>query len=185
MALTLGRSNSNCGPNSAGVTRIALADRLNIASVTVSATPGATLNAITAIVMETDEVFLEYAFEPETLDFDEAGTFENNTALFDQVFSGSWNGWSQTDRNSLMELYASSPCGMVAIAELEDGTTILVGINPDKPTVENKYTLKMRTSKHNTGRLLQDPHKNDLVLGARSNVAATEFTPGWAGVPLS
>lgn len=184
MALTTGRTNV-CGPNSGGVVRLAAADRQNVASVTVSSTPGATFKAITAIVMETDELFFQYDFQPETLDFDEAGTYENNTSLFDQVFSGSWTGWSQTDRNALLELYDSSACGLVVIAELENTKTILVGINPDKPTVENKYFVQMRTSKHNTGKTLQDPNKNDLVMGARSNRNATEFTPGWAGVPLS
>lgn len=159
---------------------MALADRANIASVTVGSA-----NEITAITMVATKLFYQYSFEPETLKFTEESSLSNGSSVFDQKILGTWAGWSQADRNALMELYGSSACGMVCIAELENGETVIFGINPDKPTVDDKYIVKMESSSFDSGAKFDDQIKNDLVLAARSSAAATSFDPGWAGVPLT
>lgn len=179
MALTAGRS-AVCTKQPAGVVRLALTDRANVASVTVG-----TDNEITAITMVASKIFYLFSFQSETLTFTEDGQISNLSPVFDQKFLGTWQGWSLADRNALMELYDSSACGLVGIAELENGETVIVGINPNFPTVDDKYVLRMESSKYNSGAKLDDAHKNDLVLAARSSVAVTSFDPGWAGVPLS
>lgn len=178
MALTAGRA-AVCALQQGGVVRMALADRADVASITVD-----TDKSVTAITMETGKFFWEFSFQAETLKFTEDGSFPNLTALFEQKIQGTWNGWSQEDRTALVSLYNSSACGMVCIAELENGETIIFGINPDKPTVEDKYVVRMETSKFDSGAAFTDPIKNDLVLAARTSSPATSFVDGWAGVPL-
>lgn len=178
MALTAGRT-AVCTIQQGGVVRMALADRANVDSITVG-----TDGDVTAITMASTTFFWPFSFQAETLKFTEDGSFPNLTALFEQKIAGTWQGWSLDDRKALIELYASSACGMVCIAELENGETIIFGINPEKPTVEDKYVVRMETSKFDSGALFNDPIKNDLVLAARSSSPATKFTPGWAGVPL-
>lgn len=160
---------------------MALADRADVASVTV----GATDNDITAITMESAKVFYTFSFQAETLRFTEEGALENLTSLFTQKIAGTWQGWSIADRKALLQLYNSSACGMVCIAELENGQVIIFGINPEKPTVEDKYIIRMESSNFDSGAAFSDQIKNDLVLAARSSSPATKFTPGWAGVPLT
>lgn len=180
MPLTTGRT-SNCATKSnGGVTRIAFANRQEVTAVTVGTDKG-----ITAITMASTKVFYPVSFYQETLKYTEEGAFANNSTVFSQRFEGNWMGWSQTDRKMLMDLYEQSPCGMVAIAEMENGETILVGINPDRPTVTDKYYLMMEGNNFDSGAKLEDAMQNILKLIARSSVAATKFTPGWAGVPLT
>jgi hypothetical protein len=178
MALTAGRT-AVCTKQPAGVVRMAAADRADVASVTVG-----TDNEITAITMVSTKVFWVFDFTAETLFVTEDGSLQNLSSVFDQKIAGSWQGWSLADRNALNELYSSSACGLVVIAELENGETVIFGINPDYPDVTNKYVVRMESSKYNSGAALSDAHKNDLVLAARSSSPMTKFEPGWAGVPL-
>lgn len=181
MALTAGRSTNCTVANAAGVTRAWATDRLSVASVTV----GSTDKDFTAITMASSKVFYEFQFLEETLEFTEDGALSNDSSVFTQKVLGTWRSWSQTDRNRLLDLYKSSPCGMVWILELETGDCILLGINAEKPTVTAKYTVKMESSAHKTGKKFDDAHGNDLVLVARSSTPASKFTPGAAGVPLT
>lgn len=162
-----------------GVVRMALADRASVASVTASN------GSITAIVMETSKIFYEFSFQAETLRFTENGSLENLSPLFEQRIAGTWQGWSVTDRNALMQLYTSSACGMVCIAELENTELVIFGINVDKPTVTDKYVVRMESSAFDSGAAFNDPIKNDLVLLARSSSAAGKFMTDWSDVPLS
>lgn len=158
---------------------MALANRADVDSVTVTA------GAVTAITMVATKVFYEFSFQAETLRFTENGSLENLSPLFEQRIAGTWNGWSTADRTALMQLYASSACGMVCIAELENGQVIIFGINVDKPTVEDKYVVRMESSAFDSGAAFNDPIKNDLVLLARSSSAAAKFMTDWDDVPLT
>jgi len=178
MALTAGRS-ATCTIQPGGVVRMALTDRANVASVTV------TSGAVTAITMEAATLFYEFSFQAETLRFTENGSLENLSALFEQRIAGTWQGWSSTDRQRLMDLYNSSACGMVCICELENGQLVIFGINVDKPTVEDKYVVRMESSAFDSGAAFNDAIKNDLVLLARSSSAAAKFMTDWSDVPLS
>lgn len=180
MPLTAGRS-ATCTIQPGGVVRMALASREDVASITV----GGTDNDVTAIAMDSGKLFYTFSFQAETLRFTEEGTLENLTSLFVQKIAGTWQGWSQADRKALLQLYNASACGMVCIAELENLQTVIFGINPEKPTVEDKYIVRMESSNFNSGATFSDQMKNDLVLTARSSSPATKFTPGWAGVPLT
>lgn len=158
---------------------MALTDRANVASVTVTA------GAVTAITMEAATLFYEFSFTAETLRFTENGSLENLSALFEQRIAGDWQGWSSADRTRLMDLYNSSACGMVCIAELENGQLVILGINVDKPTVVDKYVVRMESSAFDSGATFNDPIKNSLVLLARSSSAAAKFMTDWDDVPLS
>lgn len=173
---------ATCTVQKGGVVRMALADRADIASVTVNAD-----KEITAITMVATKLFYQFSFQAETLKVTEDGSLENLSSLFVQKIQGTWQGWSLADRKSLVSLYNSSACGMVCIAELENGSLIIFGINPDYPTVEDKYVVRMETSKFDSGAAFNDPIKNDLVLAARSSSPITKFTTanGWDDVPLS
>jgi len=181
MALTAGRSTNCLAENTGGVARAWAVDRADVASVTV----GSTDKDITAITMVTDKVFFEFQFLEETLEFTEDGAITNDSSVFTQKVLGTWRSWSQTDRKRLVELYASSRCGLVWILELESGDCVLIGINAAKPTVTNKYTVKMESSAFKSGKKFDDATGNDIVLTARSSSPATKFTPGAAGVPLT
>lgn len=179
MPLTVGRT-AVCNRQPAGVVRMAAADRASVASVTIG-----TNNEVTAITMASSALFYQYSFQSETLKVTEDGQLSNLSPVFDQKILGTWQGWSLADRNALMELYEASACGLVVIAELENGECVLIGINPDFPTVKDKYVVRMESSKYDSGAKLDDANKNDLALAARSSSAMTSFDPGWAGVPLT
>ena len=74
---------------------------------------------------------------------------------------------------------------MVCIAELENTELVIFGINVDKPTVTDKYVVRMESSAFDSGAAFNDPIKNDLVLLARSSSAAGKFMTDWSDVPLS
>ncbi|MGL4640993.1 MAG: hypothetical protein ACRCVX_14860 [Shewanella sp.] len=180
MPLTTGRAHNCAEKTSAGVTRIAFANRQEVTTTTVGVD-----KAFSAITMASGKVFYPISFFQETLKFNESIAFANNSRLVTSRFEGSWMGWTQADRKMLVDLYDQSPCGLVAIAELENGQVILVGINPEKPTVPDKYYLAMEGSEFESGAKLDDVMQNILKLVARSSEPATKFTPGWAGVPLT
>lgn len=179
MALTTGRTQA-CTIQPGGVVRMALADRADVASITVG-----TANEVTAITMVATKVFYQFSFQSETLKFTEDGSLPNGSPVFEQKISGTWQGWSQADRNALMDLYGSSACGMVCIAELENGELVIFGINVDKPTVDDKYVIRMESSAFDSGAKFDDQVKNDLVLAARSSSAASKFMTDWTDVPLT
>jgi hypothetical protein len=181
MALTAGRSTNCLAENIGGVARLWLADRASVASVTVGGTDG----DFTAITMAATKVFYEFQFLEESLEFTEDGAITNDSSVFTQKLLGTWRSWSQTDRKRLVDLYTASRCGLVGIAELESGDCVLIGINASKPTVTNKYTLKMETSAFKSGKKFDDATGNDIVLVARSGSPVSKFTPGAAGVPLT
>lgn len=179
--LTAGRSQACGTANPGGVARAWASDRADVASVTVDATT----KDYTAITMASGKKFYEFQFLEETLEFTEEGAISNSSEVFTQQLGGTWSSWSQTDRNRLLDLYRASRCGMVVIAEFETGDCILFGINPEKPTVTGKYTVKMAKSSYKTGKKFDDANGNELSLTARTTVPASKFTPGAAGVPLS
>lgn len=178
MALTAGHS-VTCGNNSGGVRRVAIANRQDVASVTVSS------GTITAITMVATKLFYLFENESETVEFIEEGTYTNKSKVFEQMLDASWINWTTADRTSLLQLYEASACGLVVIHEEEDGECWLWGINPSAPTVEDKYYVKMEKSSRKTGKKFDDPSQTDYQLKARTTEPAAKFTPGWAGVPLS
>lgn len=180
MALTAGRTQSCTTPQSAGVVRFAVGNRQEVDSVTVG-TPN---KDFTAITMATDKIFYEFDCKEETVEFTEDGELTNDSGVFTGRITGTWTGWSQSDRSRLIELYATSRCGLVVIAELENGVTIMMGINAEKPTVKNKYTVKMEKSAYKSGKALSDANGNEISMICRSTSPVSAFTPGWAGVPL-
>lgn len=179
MALTAGRSQVCTDAASGGVVRMALANRSDIASVTVVS------GEITAITMDATKVFYLFTFLRETLSFTEAASLENNSALYEGTIAGTWTGWSTTDRTRLIELANASRCGMVAAIELEEGDTVICGINIDKPTEESKYTVVLNSAEFTSGVAFSDAAQRTIELGYRSSAPAARLTTGWTGVPLT
>lgn len=180
MGLTAGRTQSCLTPQSGGVVRFAVGNRLDVDAVTI----GSANKDFTAITMDTDKVFYVFDCKEETVEFTEDGELTNDSGVFTSRITGTWTGWSQSDRSRLVELYSTSRCGLVVIAELENGSVILIGINPEKPTVTNKYVVKMEKSTYKSGKALTDANSNEISLICRSTSPASVFTPGWSGVPL-
>lgn len=179
MALTLGRTQSCADFASGGVVRLALANRQDVATITV------TSGEVTAITMAATKVFYNFQFLKETLVFNETVTLENNSVLVEGTISGTWTGWSTADRARLAEIAQASRCGLVAIFELEEGDVLLAGINIDKPTAIEKYFLELNTATFNSGTLFSDAAQRTIELGYRSSSQAAKFTPNWAGVPFT
>lgn len=158
---------------------MAAISRTDVASITVG-----TDGQVTAIVPAAGKVFKAFENEAETVEFIEDGTFANKSSLFEQSITADWMGWTSADRTSLLALYKESPCGLVIVHEEESGVAFIWGINPDAPTVEEKYYAVMKESKRTTGKAFNDPSKTTYTLMARTTTPAAVFTPGWAGVPL-
>lgn len=178
MSLTVGHTTA-CGPNSGGVRRLAVISRADVTSITVD-----TDGQVTAIVPAVGKVFKVFESEAETVEFTEKGTFENKSKLFEQSITADWMGWGNADRLSLVALYNESPCGLVVIHEEESGLAFIWGINPNAPTVDEKFYAKVQESNRTTGKAFNDPSKTTYTLMARTTTPAAVFTPGWAGVPL-
>lgn len=176
MALTLGRTQSCSDFASGGVVRLALANRLDVASVTVVS------GEVTAITMVSTKLFYNFQFLKETLNFTENVTIENNSTLVEGSITGVWTGWSTPDRLRLAEIAQASRCGMVAVFELEEGDTLIAGINIEKPTATEKYFVELTSAEFNSGTLFSDAAQRTLTLGYRSSSQAARFTLGWAGV---
>jgi len=179
MALTLGRPQVCTDSAAGGVVRLALANRLDIASITV------TSGEVTAISMVATKVFYSFVFLKETLVFNETVTVENNSTLVEGTLTGVWTGWSTADRQRIKELADASRCGLVGIFELEEGDVLLAGINIDKPTATEKYYLELNTATFNSGTTFSDAAQRTVELGYRSSAQAAKFTPNWAGVPFT
>jgi hypothetical protein len=181
MCLTKGRLNS-CGTvGTGGVARIALASREDIESITVDSTT----RAVTAIVMKAGKKFYKFDYTSERVKFKETSTRANKSSLFEQMLDATAIGYSQDDRNSLEDLHACSACGMVAIHEEETGVSWIWGINPSKPDITNKYYVELEKTDRDTKEKFDEENSHSLTLKARTTKPATQFTPGWAGVPLT
>jgi hypothetical protein len=178
MAITLGRTQSCADFASGGIVRLALANRLEIASVTVVS------ETITAFTMASTKYFHNFVFQRETLVWNETVTLENNSILVEGTISGVWTGWSNTDRTRLKEIAQASRCGMVAVFELEEGDIIVAGINVEKPTATEKYFLELNTATFNSGTLFSDAAQRTIELGYRSSAQACKFDAAWSTVPF-
>ena len=181
MALTAGRSNDCAVAGTGGVRRVALADRADIASVTVDPVS----KAITAITMVATKRFWQFDYTEEGVKFTENGSRANNSQLVEQMLDARYLGHTQTDRNHLEALNDSSNCGMVCIHEEETGEVFLWGLNPKSPTVTNKYTVKFEKSERTTNEKFDEANQGTVTLKSRTTAYATKFTPGWSGVPFT
>jgi hypothetical protein len=181
MALTQGRLNDCDISGTGGVTRVAIIDRSDVDSITIDPTT----KAVTAITLVSGKKFYQFDYTEEGVKFVENSSRANNSQLVDQMLDTRYLGHTQADRNHIEQLHGSSNCGMVVIHEEETGITWIWGINPKKPTVKNKYAVKLEKSDRTTNEKLEDANQGSVSLKARTTALSTQFTPGWSGVPFT
>lgn len=169
----------NCVAGAGGVKRFAVAERKDIDTLTVGPN-----GDVTALTMVATKLFYLFESEDETIEFIEKGKGVNKSSSFEQSLEFDWLNWSNPDRKSLAELYASSACGMVVIHQEETGLCWIWGLNAADPTEKVKYVVRVDSSERKTGKKLEDANVATIKLMAKNRVQAAQFTAGWAAVPL-
>lgn len=150
MAITLSGYTRQCGRQSGGVSRIGIAQVADIEAITV------TEGVITAITFKDAKKFKDYQSE---LDQAEYKFTETEATILIRL-----NRAGKASSIAYNELKELAPCGLVAIAQLNNGETVLVGyteefgfsrpildVVPDSgsgkaPTDDNYFDITLRTS---------------------------------------
>jgi len=169
--LTSGVANP-CGAKvSGGSNFIYLAEKADVATVTVGAG-----GDITAIAMVGLAVFYKFEFDKKTgAVFTEDLTNETATQVLQQYVMD-FKGRSNVTRNAVMEL-AACDCGLVVIHGENTGAVWLWGFDE----TEEAFLLGSAST---SGRLKSDANIETPTLQAMATEKARVFTPGLAGIPV-
>jgi hypothetical protein len=147
MAITLSGFKRQCGRQTGGVSRIGIAKASDIKSVTV------TEGAITAIEFKDDAKFKDYESAVDQAEF----TYANGETTLLIRLNRVGKAASQVN-NELADL---APCGLVALAQLNNGETVLIGYSE-----EFKLTRPIIAFDSNatSGKALTDENFFDITL---------------------
>lgn len=174
--LTGGCSESCAG----GVDRIAIANKADIASITVDANGN-----VTAVVMQSGKLFFEFVAESDTAIFTEEVKTVKGCAVSSTpklVFDS--NCFSGDTKKTIKEIADASCCGLVFIHKEATGLSYIWGL--DTTDIANsRIKGYLETSSRTTGGTFEDINKAALTFTAKQRLQAAIFTGGFAAIPLS
>lgn len=151
MTSLLGYTNA-CSPRSGGVKAIYLAVAADVTSLTL------TSGVWTAITMVSGKVFKKYEFEQDTAQLSFEDTIENGSYLQKASIEMFMPKLSAALTAALQEFVDETPCGMIAIVELNTkvgavNEKYVIGYNN---ITQKERPLKLESNTGGTGKLLTD-----------------------------
>lgn len=170
MAITLSGYTRQCGRQSGGVSRIGIAQVSDIEAITVAE------GVISAITLKNGAYFKDYQTE---LDQAEYKFTETEATILVRL-----NRAGKASSIAYNELKELAPCGLIAIAQLNNGETVLLGyteefgftrpildVTPDSgsgkaPTDDNYFDITLKTSQVLAPLFLSEAIKIDTLFKA-------------------
>lgn len=163
-----------CTAQSGGLKNLWLANREDIAAAGFTLTSG----EYSAVTMESAKVFYKFEFDQDSAELRWSQTMEGNSASVDNQIEFFLSKISTLMRARLQELQDTSPCGMVAITEDNNGVKMVIGYTENHPTnsAEQGRPLKLLTGEATTGKVFTDPNGSVLTMQATNNQVPLVFT---------
>ncbi|MEE0916641.1 MAG: hypothetical protein U0L45_09100 [Alistipes sp.] len=147
MAITLSGYTRQCGRQSGGVSRIGIAQVSDIKDITAAE------GVITGITFNTGASFKDYQSELDQAEF----TYNNGeTSLLLRL-----NRVGKAASVAVKELEETAPCGLVALAQLNNGETVVIGYTEEFGLTRPILNVE---SNFNSGKALTDDNFVDVTL---------------------
>jgi len=149
-----------CGLQSGGGKKLYLAEVASVTCMTV------TSGVYTAITMNGVAVFKQYEFEPDSFEVKENSTIENGSLKVTHEIEFYLKKMSDTSRTVVSEIATASACGLIAIAEDNNGTKWVVGYSENHGKLR---PLTLSSAEVATGKKLNDAAGTTLKLTSEDN----------------
>ena len=172
MALTTGLSRI-CEPVSGGLKALWLANAADIAET------GFTLNGAgeySAVTMEGGKVFYKFEFKKDSAEIRENVAGEGGNVEVSHEIEIFLQKQSKTNRNAVSEIITASPCGMIGIAEDNNGTKWVVGYSENFRGKGDRRTLEILSDASLGGKALTDPSGSTVILMSKDNLKSSIYT---------
>lgn len=156
-----------CGLQSGGAKRLWLVEVADLTSFTFS-TP-----SYSTATMVSTKVFKEYAFEPDSFEIKEVTAIENNCMKVTHTIEFYLAKMSATTRLAVEEIALASACGLIAIAEDNNGNKWVLGYSENHLKTR---PLTLKSANGTTGKKLTDANGYTLTLENENNENMRLFT---------
>jgi hypothetical protein len=149
-----------CGLMSGGIKRLDLIAVDDLTSMT------ATQKVYTAITLASGKYWKTYEFEPDTCVLDSESTVENGAIKYHHEITFHVRKMSTTGRAMVEEITGQSGCGIIAVAEDNNGTKWVLGYTENHLKLR---PLQLKGIKSTTGKALVDANGYDVTLWNENN----------------
>ena len=156
-----------CGLQSGGVKKVHLVEAADLTTMTFT-TP-----AYSAITMVSGKVFKQYEFDPDSCEIREEVTVENNCMKVLHGLDFFITKMSSTARAAVEEIALASACGLIAIAEDNNGVKWVLGYSENHTKLR---PLVLKSAKGTTGKKLTDTNGYTVSLEVENNECMRIFT---------
>lgn len=163
-----------CAARSGGVKNIWLGNRADIASAGFTLTSG----VYTAVTMETTKVFFKYEFDEDSAEHRFNTAVENQSVSVTNEIEFYLGKLSATMRDNLQAMLDTSPCGMVAIVEDNNGVKWVYGYTENHPSTSAVHGRPLMASavEAASGKVFTDASGANVVLQCVNNKAPLTFS---------
>ena len=167
MTLTAGLTKS-CAARSGGVKTLWLADVASVTSFTLTG------DLYSAVTMNGGAVFYKYEFEQDKAEMKENDVVnENKSIVVTHNVDFTIGGWTQAIRENIQEILDSSICGVIAIAETQQGDMFVMGYSENFIAERGMFVSNGDSS---TGLAFGDAIEHVITLESTDNEKARTYT---------
>ena len=156
-----------CGLLSGGVKKLWLVEVADLTSFTFT-TP-----AYSTATMVASKVFKQYEFDPDSFELKEDVTVENNCMKVVHGIDFYLTKMSATTRAAVEEIALASACGLIAIAEDNNGNKWVLGYSENHQKLR---PLLLKTAKGSSGKKLTDANGYAVTLENENNEQMRLYT---------
>lgn len=169
-----------CAARSGGVKNIWLANRADLTTAGFTLTSG----VYTAVTMATTKVFYKFEFDEDTAEARFNTAVENQSVSVTNEIEFYLGKLSATMRDGLQAILDTSPCGMIAIVEDNNGVKWVYGYTENHPsnTSVQGRPLMAQGIEATTGKVFTDATGANVILACVNNQAPLTFS---GTVPVS
>ena len=164
-----------CGLQSGGGKKLYLIEAPDLTSFTKNVSG----EDYTTCTPATGKVFKQYEFDPDSFEIKEDVAIENNCMKVTHTLEFYIAKMSDTGRTAVNEIALASACGLVAVAEDNNGTKWVIGYSQNMAKLR---PLELASSAGATGKKLTDANGYTLKLVSEDNEEMRTFT---GTVPLT
>ena len=140
--------------------------RLDLIAVDELTSMTATQKVYTAITLGSGKYFKTYEFEPDTCEMTSESTVENGAIKYHHEITFHVIKMSTAGRAMVEEITGQSGCGIIAVAEDNNGTKWVLGYTENHVKLR---PLQLKGIKATTGKALVDANGYDVTLWNENN----------------
>ena len=167
MAMALAGYTKVCGLQSGGMKTLYLVEVGDLTSFTLLA------GEYTTATMTAAKVFKQYQFDQDSFDLKEDVSIENNSMKVAHSIEFYLAKMGTVGRNAVEEIALATACGMIAIAEDNNGTKWVLGYSEN---MKKTRPLELKTSAGTSGKKLTDANGYTIKLESEDNESMHVYT---------